>query len=257
MEKTCGQCSQIITGIDSVACRGYCGCMFHLACSGVSRALLGYFTSHQKNLFWMCDECAKLFENSHLRSITKSADENSPLVSLTEAINGLQKEIKSLSKPTPSQLNLRWPSIEHRRPAKRPRGPDLDASECIAGSKRIVENVVSVPICEKPADKFWLYLSRIRPDVTNDEISAMVRANLELSQDPVVVKLVAKGSDISNMTFVSFKVGLDPALQSIALDPSTWPQGIYFRQFEEKSTQKFWKPLASPSVTPTPGISQH
>ncbi|XP_058456629.1 uncharacterized protein LOC131434025 [Malaya genurostris] len=202
----------------------------------------------------MCDDCANLFENSHLRSITKLADENSPLVSLTEAINGLQNEIKTLSKPaplTPTPLNMRWPFIERRRPAKRPRGPDLEqeASECKSGSKQIGENVVCVPVCEQQPDKFWLNLSRIRPDVTNDEIAAMVRANLEMNEDPVVVKLVAKGTDVSNMTFVSFKVGLDPALQAIALDPSTWPQGIYFRQFEEKSSQKFWKPAA---VDPSP-----
>lgn len=214
----------------------------------------------------MCDDCADLFENSHLRSITKVADETSPLVSLTEAINNLQTEIKQLSsKPTPSILQPavnRWPSFEPVRAAKRFRGPDLaqKASECQSGSKQVGQNVVAVPISEKPANKFWLYLSRIRPDVTNEQMSAMIRANLEMTQDPEVVKLVAKGVDISNMTFISFKVGLDPALKTNALDPSTWPEGIMFREFEEYSSQKFRKPsvvnLTPTSLTPPDAAMQ-
>lgn len=225
----------------------------------MSRALLGYFTTHRKNLFWMCDDCADLFENSHLRSISKAADEKSPLVSLTEAINNLQTEIKQLSsKPTPSVQSpgfKRWPVIGPVRSAKRLRGPDLaqKATECQSGSKQVGQNVLTVPISAKESNKFWLYLSRIRPNVSNEEISAMARANLEMSQDPDVVKLVAKGADVSNMNFISFKIGLDPALKKQALDPSTWPEGIMFREFEDYS-QKFRKPsvvnLTPTSVTP-------
>ncbi|XP_055622920.1 uncharacterized protein LOC129766414 [Toxorhynchites rutilus septentrionalis] len=263
MEKICANCCQMINGIEFVTCRGYCGGIFHLQCAGqsvVTRALLGYFSSHRKNLFWMCDECAELFSNSHLRSITKVADEKSPLAALTEAITNLQSEIKQLSS-RPTSLTMspavkRWPSLEPVRAAKRLRGPDVTqkSSECQSGSKQIGNDVVSVAISTKPAPKFWLYLSRIRPDVTNGEISAMVRANLQLTQDPDVVKLVPKGADIGNMTFISFKVGLDPALKSKAMDPSSWPEGIMFREFEEITVQKFRKPpvinLTPTSITP-------
>lgn len=256
MEKTCAKCIQPITGIDSVTCRGYCGSVFHMDCAGVSRALMGYFTSQRKNLYWMCDKCADLFDNSHLRAITRHADEKSPLVSLTDAINGLQTEIKKISsKPVPTMLSPklnRWPMIsEPIRAIKRPR---TDSSECQTGSKQHNQDVVSVPVSEKPANKFWLYLSRIRPDVTNEAISAMVKSNLGMDTDPEVVKLVAKGTDTSNMTFVSFKVGLDPAFKDNALDPSTWPEGIMFREFEDYSAQKFRKPSPVPpgpsTVTP-------
>lgn len=223
-------------------------------CSGVSRALLGYFTSHRKNLFWMCDKCAELFENSHLRSITRHADEKSPLVSLANAIDNLQTEIKKIS--TKSTLTLQspkpnpWPIVsEPLRANKRPR--ERTSAECQSGSKQLNQNVVSVAVSEKPANKFWLYLSRIRPDVTNEAISAMVKANLGLDIDPDVVRLVAKGTDTSNMSFVSFKVGLDPSLENTALDPSTWPEGIMFRQFEDYGSQKFRRiSTANPSSTP-------
>lgn len=230
--------------------------MFHMTCANVSRALLGYFSAHRKNLFWMCDKCAELFENSHLRSITKVADEKSPLMSLTEAISNLHTEIKQLShKPVPSIQSpsvKNWPYIGPIRAAKRLRGPDMaqKATECQSGSKPLDQNIISVPVCAKPANKFWLYLSRIRPDVTNEEMSAMVRANLDTTQDPEVVKLVAKGTDISNMTFISFKIGLDPSLRTIALDPASWPEGIMFREFEDYSAQNFRKPSAI-HLTPT------
>lgn len=273
MDKNCASCCLEITGIEFVTCRGYCGSKFHLQCSGqpnVTRALLGYFTQHRKNLFWMCDDCAELFENSHLRSITKVADEKCPLVALTDAITGLQTEIKQLSsKPTPLTMSpavKRWPPIEPVRASKRPRGPDFaqKASECQSGSKQVGQNVVSVAISTKPSNKFWLYLSRIRRDVTNADITAMVRTNLELTQDPEVVKLVPKGADTSNMTFISFKVGLDPALKSTALDPSTWPEGILFREFEEYTTQKFRKlsvanptpPAATPENAPSADLME-
>lgn len=203
----------------------------------------------------MCDKCANLFENSHLRAITRHADEKTPLTSLTDAINNLQTEIKKiLIKPalTAPTFN-RWPLInEPNRPAKRLREIvpiGRIPLECQSGSKQHNLNVVSVPICEKPASKFWLYLSRIRTDVTNEAIAEMVKANLELETDPDAVKLVSKGADVSNMSFISFKVGLDPSLQKKALDPSTWPEGVLFRQFEDLAAPKFRKPSTS---TPIP-----
>lgn len=258
MEKNCAKCCQAITGIDCVTCRGYCGSIFHMTCSGVSRALLGYFTTHRKNLYWMCDKCAELFENSHFRSLTSQADEKSPVASLTDAINNLRTEIKTISsKPVPATLppKIRWPVIgESPRAANQPREAGYlrqKSAECQSGSKQLSQNVISVPVSEKPVSKFWLYLSRIRPDVTNDAISGMVKANLGLSIDPEVVRLVAKGTDTSNMSFVSFKVGLDPALKNDALDPSTWPEGIMFREFEDYTVQKFRRPSAVNAV-PSP-----
>lgn len=208
----------------------------------------------------MCDKCAELFENSHLRSITNRADEKSPLASLTDAINSLQTEIKKItSKPASTLAPNRWPVISETRATKRPRAYDSSAqssSECQSGTKQRDQTVVSVPVSEKPASKFWLYLSRIKPDVSNEAICAMVKANMGLETDPEVVKLVAKGTDTSNMTFISFKVGLDPTLKSTALDPTTWPEGILFRQFDDYSTQKFRKPrFASPGLFPTTPVT--
>ncbi|XP_055623315.1 uncharacterized protein LOC129766741 [Toxorhynchites rutilus septentrionalis] len=249
MTKNCAKFCNAITGIDYVVCRGYCGAAFHMnACSGISRALQSYFTSNRNNLFWMCDQCAELFENSHFRVISRQAD-GTPLRTLTTAISELRTEIKQMhSKPVDHfspATSVRWPALEQRRAAKRPREiePTMRAESCQVGSKKPMANVVSVPICSYDTDRrFWLYLSRIRPDVTTESVSAMVKANLGIKDDISVAKLIPKGRELDSLTFLSFKIGFDQSLREKALDPSTWPEGLLFREFEDYAVQKFRAP---------------
>lgn len=225
-------------------------------CSGVTRALTSYFTSHKRNLFWMCDKCADLFSNSHFRVVASKADELSPLNSLTMAITELRTEIKQLnSKPavqlTPATGNV-WPPIEQRRGNKRARELEVRTNSQMGSKQTAAENVLTVPTSGDPMGlKFWLYLSRIRPDATNDAVSALVKDSLEMDVNPEVVKLVPKDKDTSTLSFISFKIGLDPSLQAKALDSTTWPEGLLFREFEDYGLPKFRMPLKSKKpITP-------
>lgn len=169
---------------------------------------------------------------------------------LTTAITNLHTEIKQLhSKPAldlPPATNT-WPAIDQRRGTKRPRVNELNtraSDSCLLGNKKTQENVVSVPIFRNDEDKrFWLYISKICPDVTVEAVRAMTKANLNIDDDPTVVKLVPKGKPIESLSFVSFKVGLDPSLKQKALNPETWPEGILFREFEDFGSPKFRTPL--------------
>lgn len=242
MVKNCGKCTKAINGIEFVVCRGYCGASFHInECSGATRAMLTYFTTHKKNLFWMCDKCAELFENSHFRNISRKADEALPLDSLTSAITELRTEIKQMNSKSKSNSpsTARWPTIDQRRGVKRFRTAETTES-CQVGSKKPQDNVTSVPICmSEDVQRFWLYLSKIRPDVSVEAVRAMIKANLNIDTDPPIVKLVPKGKTIESLSFVSFKIGLDPSLQQKALDPETWPEGLLFREFEDYGAPKF------------------
>lgn len=260
MAKSCGKCAEAITGLDLVICRGYCRSAFHMNCTTVTRALQSYFTSHKKNLFWMCDKCAELFENSHFRAISVPQNDDWPLSSLTTAITELRTEIQQMAAKTTSSLTpvarSRWPVVGQRMQFKRKREEQNESrvtEACKTGAKQSVGNVVAVPTYVEQQDtKFWLYISRIRPDVSSDAVMAMVKANLEIEADPTVVKLVPKGKDISSLTFVSFKIGIDADLKSKALDPATWPEGIMFREFEDFGAQRSQLPSKVPRfLTPS------
>lgn len=208
----------------------------------------------------MCDKCAELFENSHFRTISVQNEDDSPFASLTTVIAELRTEIKQLAnKQDPSVTPItrsRWPLLSQRTQNKRKRDESNEvriADSCQAGSKPPVGDVVAVPTySEQQSAKFWLYLSRIQPNVTCEAVSAMAKANLETNDNPVVVKLVPKGRDISTLTFVSFKIGIDETLKSKALDPATWPEGILFREFENFGAQRIQIPTKMPRfLTPS------
>lgn len=119
-----------------------------------------------------------------------------------------------------------------RRAVNRPRASDtVSAGPCKLGSKQASGDVVTVPLCGGDEQNlFWLYVSRIQPDVKEDAVKSMVEANLNTDNVSVII-LVPKGSDVSNFRFISFKVGLSPELKSKALNSETWPDGLFFREF--------------------------
>lgn len=70
-------------------------------------------------------------------------------------------------------------------------------------------------------------------NVANDVVCAMVKANLALDADLEVVKLVAKKKDLNTLSFVSYKIGLDPSLKTKAFNPNTWPEDLMFCESED------------------------
>lgn len=110
-------------------------------------------------------------------------------------------------------------------------------------------HVVSVP---GPEPKMWLYVSRIDPDVTNEQVTELAKSCLG-SDEIVAFKLIKKDTETTNMRSVSFKIGLPCSLRSKALEPSTWPRGIYFREFktDHRHPSVFWKPTVT-QRPPTP-----
>ena len=108
--------------------------------------------------------------------------------------------------------------------------------------------VTTVPL---PTEKFWIYLSRISPDVTADQIVALANNRLGTS-GAEAFRLVAKGRDVSTLSFISFKVSVDAELKAKALSASTWPSGILYREFKDERGN-FWKPqktVATPQPVP-------
>lgn len=245
-----------------------CDCVAHMKCLKWIRSNLD-FVNEQPNVFWFCTNCVKSVEQLKAQNFTTATD--TIVASVTEAINrslnGVKDElsqtntlIKSiaenlLSTPTPKRRAKRPRVIS---PTDTPKLPNLQNK--LVGGTRLVENFPkAVETIPKPADKFWIYLSRIASYVTEDEIKALVEECLPDSK-PVVRKLVKKDADLKSLAFISFKVGIDEQFCDRALDPAIWPTGIFFRAFEERRVVKdFWGPktqkiprTVSPNPTQTP-----
>lgn len=61
---------------------------------------------------------------------------------------------------------------------------------------------------------FWLFITRLRPTVTEENISTMACSRLSLNiADIIVRKLVKRDINCSTLSFVSFKVGLPASVQ--------------------------------------------
>ena len=106
--------------------------------------------------------------------------------------------------------------------------------------------VTTVPL---PKNKCWIYLSRISRDVTANQIASLANSRLGTS-DAEAFRLVAKGRDVSTLSFISFKVSVNAELKAKALSASTWPSGILYREFND-DRGNFWQPGAT-QTTPQP-----
>lgn len=84
-------------------------------------------------------------------------------------------------------------------------------------------------------NKFWLYMTGLNPLITDSDVQKIVSRCLNMSDGAEVTRLVPKGKDVTTLTFVSYKIGLDPDLKELALEPSSWPVGIRLREFVDFS----------------------
>lgn len=121
-----------------------------------------------------------------------------------------------------------WPKLGMKRRRLDEMQTRPIASDC--GTNKVDLSDLTVPIGSN-IDKFWLYLSGLNPLITDADVQKIVSRCLDEPELVDVVRLVPKGKDISGMTFVSYKVGLDRTFKAKALDPSTWPVGLLFREF--------------------------
>lgn len=229
----------------------------HTKCIGWSRSNLDFVTN-QANLLWFCNDCVLTLGRQHAQCSSAATVNLASTVS--ECVNECMKELKieldktnCAVKALSDKFNISSAAkpASYRIPGKRPldtgyKGtPSGRPTPALMGGTRKITNAVKVvATVPKPVDKFWLYLSRIAPHVTEDDVTAMVRECVAGSE-PVVKKLVKKEADLSSYAFVSFKVGLNAELRDNALNPSVWPDGLFFRAFDDRrQAEDFWMPRA-------------
>ena len=159
-------------------------------------------------------------------------------------VEELNKKVDSISS-APAQMSCVTPLPTVNATAKTPIWPRIGAKRrrgdygqtirpaVNKGTKEMSFEDLSVLsiLPTAPTPIFWLYLSGFQPKITDNDVEKIVSRCLE-TDDPVnVIRLVPKGKDVSNMTFVSFKIGLPPTLKSLALNSESWHDGLMFREF--------------------------
>lgn len=253
-KKQCGECQLEINEIEPLRC-GFCEVYFHISlqCCGfnLSRASKDLF-SQGKALF-VCPTCRDKLNGRSVKSYLTDElpnDTTSSPDGLSAQVQQLFKLVESLSEKvdkciptdnTPERSSNRtskgnaWPrfGVKRRRGNE---GEPIGASS-VRGTNTVDLSDLSVPSLTPPISppKFWLYLSGLHPRITVEDIQKIAARCLDSTTPADVVRLVPKEADLAKLTFISFKVGLDPSLKELALDASTWPDGILFREFIDYS----------------------
>lgn len=274
METICYQCSKPVKTLEYLQC-GLCNKTTHLKCVGLKRSYMD-FINEQKNVMWFCDKCTdqlkimKDFPPITSKEIVTSVSQiiNESLLELKndlhetkELTKALAGKITSFDASSSAQFRSVLPRIKRPRETADRETPKARPTEkLIVGTKSVDKGIFTVDTIAKPPEKFWIYLSRIARHVTEADVTELVKVSLNTELPIDVKKLVRKDTDLEQLAFISFKVGVDKSLKNTALDSSVWPKGIYFREFKNLPSERdFWGPAkiskkddGTPRVTGTP-----
>ena len=257
-KKRCGACSDEINDLEPMRC-GFCEAVFHIQPQCIGFNLRTHKEAFSKGaVMFICPQCKSELRGRSVRAYI--ADLNSPqadsgssnglalqLQQLSGLVEGLSKKVDNITSTQARNIagsplsggasgtkTPLWPRLSGS--IKRPRN-DFAAPPPNRGTKQVNFDNLSVAsfMPAAPPPTFWLYLSGFHPMVTDDDVKSIVSQCLDAADVSNVTRLVAKGTDVSKMSFVSFKVGLDPALKPLALNAENWPAGLLFREFLDQS----------------------
>lgn len=265
----CLSCSTTTaTGETVIACEGFCAGSYHAKCVGLS-ADEKITCIKNPHVFWICTTCSTMLREirysedmqmkfKSLASSTPAArrteqqNDNTEPVSIcksTDTIAEIKTEIAAIQK-TLADLTASHQSVLSTTTNERPlahSSPTSPHNSSHAG--RSGHRIGAIPrqigndyYSANYNEKFWLFFSRVKNDVSAEEIRSMVAECLGNSNSIVVQKLVSNWMDPALLPYISFKVGVDANLREQAMRPSTWPNGVWFREFKEKCYT--WQPQA-------------
>lgn len=245
MANVCRKCDSIINGIEKVPCRGTCGTALHRTCvPGLQRSTLDVIASFSESLFWLCEECAGMF----FKWLQKPDAPASPAgtIKLCEVVDKLNSAVTNLTSRIEKHLPC-GPGIQVQRPlfSQRYSGDQLTptpkrsrdnsakirvtTTAAVCGTRTMQREIKTVA---DEKEQFWIYLSRLDPSHTVEDIAVTAQECLGTNEPPKVVLLVKKDADLSKLNFVSFRVEVPNELKDVALQAATWPTGVLVREFD-------------------------
>ncbi|XP_053686437.1 uncharacterized protein LOC128735976 [Sabethes cyaneus] len=266
MHKVCESCANDIgEGRNFMKCGGFCFATFCVKCCDLHDELAAAVMK-KSNLFWMCNTCKNIMDKARFKNALVSVEQaNQQLIE--ELKDQIRKDIledikleirtnfKTLIDSVPKTPLPQTPGSFSFNSAKRRRGYEENMDTAVIRPSKLLRGTDATAPTAMPTtsnhteEKFWLYLSGISPDVADQTVTNLTTEKLG-TDNVAVVKLIPRGRDPRLLNFISYKIGLPIDLKAKAMSPDTWPVGIVFREFEDKSVSKrvFWKP---PTALPT------
>lgn len=173
----------------------------------------------------------------------KAEIKNSLLAELKQEIQGgFNKLSPAILSPVPRRFQFRDRNTPKRTRDEESAQSSEQPSKIFCGTGQSAGST-SEGLAANADDKFWVYLTKISPEVSESDVQCLAQDRLQTA-DVVVKSLVPRGKPLSMLSFVSFKVGVHKDLKSKAMDPATWPEGIQFREFidHDSNVRNFWRP---------------
>lgn len=112
-----------------------------------------------------------------------------------------------------------------------------------ASTSRLVAVVAAKPQPkkqnEKPKFEKAVWVSRLPTTTTDDMIREHITELQTVSSNFEIHKLVKKDRDLSELSYISFKIAVNDADFAILNDPTVWPTGVLVREFVENKPVTF------------------
>lgn len=237
-----------------MACDGFCSKFFHTECISLTESDL--MTCFSRNIMWFCDECLpKLWEIKNRENVNPehspdsviSHDANTSMEAQIVKLNADIANINETLKDVISRSNIRdGKSVAHCTLYE---SSTTQPSKLLCGTKEsptpsFSKCSTSSPSCSA-SRHFWMYFTRIASFTTENDMRNLVRESLHYDGRISVRKLVPPWKDAATMDYVSFKVGIADNFKDMAMDSTTWPKGLRFREFVNAESSIWEPPLSS------------
>lgn len=254
----CGRCTLPIGGMDErIRCDGCCETEYHLSCTKLNVYDLHRCTDND-NLLWMCDRCLYTFRKQ--LPVPKCDDTNKPNdekqneskieCDMESTLHSLQLEVAEIKqclsdlKPSTSSSPTSSISSNVLPVSSTPQGTsgfDRTTSLCQNETSQLLmgTRIQTAPV--NNARKFWIFFTKVAKHVSVDAFKEMVSNCLHLNDPPDVHRIIPRWSSYDTLRYVSFKVGVDWSSKDMALKESTWPDGLFFREFI-RGESSYWEP---------------
>lgn len=256
----------IKAGEGGIACEGFCRGSYHMKCVTLST---NEKISCLKNphVFWICETCSKMLRkirysedmqekfnslkmesrDDHPVDIDQTTTKHETVSETIDAITEIKSEIASIQKAlanltasrhTELSTSTNEDPLAHSSPTR----PNNSTDSYRCGSRiGVIPGQIGNSSNVTCDDKLWLFFSRVKNNVCEDEIRFMVAECLQINTDEVIVqKLVSNWMDVTQLPYISFKVGVHVNHRDRAMCSSTWPKGVWFREFRERCFT--WQP---------------